>query len=240
LASRSPTHTHSKTAPLARRNPSMKTSYSKPLTREKIAAAAIEIIRREGQTALSMRKLAGLFSVDVAALYRHFENKDELLKEVGRLASDLVELDTPTSGSWEDRFLGLAQSIRDRIAKHPELSIYGGDSPWATPFTARANGLIADLLCEIGLSGNELVFATQSVLHLVTSIAQSEVMTHATPRRMNRSFAKSIYDHLSEDVRKAWPIASPKNEWSVDYDEFFEYALRTLLASLAHASKRSR
>jgi len=214
--------------------------YSKPLSREKIAAAAIEIVRTEGQSALSMRKVAGLFDVDVAALYRHFSNKDELLAEVGRVASDLVDLEIPTEGSWEDRFFALAEVIRDRISAHPELGIYGGGSPWATPFIARANGLVAALLAEAGLKGDELVFATQTVLHLVTSMAQSEVMTRATPTEQNRDFAITIHDQLPESVRKAWPATRARNDWSVDFDALFEFALRRTLEAVVPASARPR
>ena len=213
--------------------------YSRPLTREKIAAAAIEIVRSEGQAALSMRKVAGLFGVDVAALYRHFRNKDELLAEVGRLASEMVDLEAPRSGSWEKRFFELAESIRDRIARHPELGIYGGSSPWATPFFARANGLIAELFCEAGLEGPQLVFATQTVLHLVTSVAQSEVLTRSTPSELNRAFAKTIHDQLPEEAQKAWPSTSARNDWSVDFDALFEFALRSTLGTIAPESDRS-
>lgn len=217
-----------------------KRDYSKPLTREKLAAAAIEIVRREGQTALSMRKVAGLFGVDVAALYRHFRNKDELLAEVGRLASEMVDLEVPAAGSWEERFLALAEMIRDRIARHPELGIYGGGSPWATPFIARANGLIAGLFCEAGLEGPQLVFATQTVLHLVTSVAQSEVMTRDTSSESNRAFAETIHAQLPEEVRPVWPSTSAKHDWSLDFDAFFAFALRTTLDAVAPESVRSR
>lgn len=228
--------------PASRRTVGRKTraKYAKPLTREKIAAAAIDIVRSDGQSALSMRKVAGLFDVDVAALYRHFKNKDELLAEVGRLASEMVDLETPADGEWEDRILGLAERIRDRVADHPELGIYGGESPWATPFFARANGLIAALFEEAGLEGDELVFATQTVLHLVISMAQSEVMTRNTSTAMNRAFAELVHSQLSEEVRKAWPSTSARTDWSVDFDALFEFALRSTLGALAEGSTRKR
>lgn len=213
--------------------------YTRPLTREKLAAAAIEIVRRDGQDALSMRKVAGLFDVDVAALYRHFRNKDELLAYVGQLAAELVELEAPETGPWEKRFLELASRIRSRIEEHPELGIYGGSSPWATPFFARANGLIAGLFHEVGLEGTELVFATQTVLHLVTSIAQSEVMTRATTRESNRAFAESIRTQLPEETRKAWPATRARTDWSIDFDAFFDHALRATLEGLAPKARRN-
>ncbi len=214
-------------------------TFSKPLTREKIAAAAIEIVRQEGQAAISMRKVAGLFGVDVAALYRHFRNKDALLAEVGRLASEVVELEASTTGTWEQRFLELGEDIRDRLVRHPELGIYGGGSPLATPFIARANALIAALFVEEGLSGRPLVYATQAVLHLVTSIAQSQVMARETPRERNREFAEGIYAQLSEEVQAAWPQTTSENQWSVDFDEFFQFSLKATLNAVANRSAES-
>lgn len=215
-------------------------AFSRPLTREKIAAAAIEVVRREGQAALSMRKVAGLFGVDVAALYRHVRNKEELVAEVGRLASEAIDLEAPTEGAWEDRLLALATQIRARIAQHPELGIYREGSPWATPFFARANGLLAELLCEAGLSGQPLVLATQTVLHLATSIAQSEVMTRDTPRTLNRSFAKTVRAHLPESVQKAWPSTRARDDWSIDFDALFDYAMRTTIDAIVPVEDRPR
>ena len=213
---------------------------SRPLTREKIAAAAIQIIRSEGQDALSMRKVAGVFDVDVAALYRHVRNKEELLAEVGRLASEMIDLEAPQDGTWEDRFFGLTAQIRDRIAEHPELGIYGEGSPWATPFFARANGLVAEMLHEAGLEGQELVFATQSILHLATSIAQSQVITRNTPRATNREFAETIRERLPEAAAKSWPATRARDAWSIDFDALFEYAIRAAIDSIVPDDARPR
>lgn len=217
----------------------MRTDFSRPLTREKIAAAALEVVQREGQAALSMRKVAGMFGVDVAALYRHVRNKDELLAEVGRLAAEMIDLEAPDDGDWETRFFELTSQIRQRVAQHPEIGIYGDGSPWATPFFARANGLVAELLCEAGLEGRDLVFATQTVLHLITSIAQSEALTRSTPRAQNRIFAETIRDQLPEGVEKAWPATRAKDAWSIDFDALFDYATRSTLASIVSQADRS-
>ena len=212
-----------------------KATYSKPLNREKIAGAAIEIVRDEGTAALSMRKVAGLFGVDVAALYRHFKDKDELLAEVGRLASETAGLELPAEGPWERRFLELCEAIRDGIVRHPELGLYGGGSPWATPFIARAHGLLATLLCEAGLRSQELVFATQTALHVVTSVAQSESLTRATPAKDNRRFARTILDHLPPEVVEVW---SPGKADHVEFDAFFAFAVRAMLDSIVPKDQR--
>lgn len=215
-----------------RRRRRQEPDYSRPLTREKIAGAAIEIVRSEGENALSMRKVAGCFGVDVAALYRHFRNKDELLAHVGVVAAAGIALDVSEAGAWDERLRALAQDVRHRIAEHPELGINDSASPWATPFFARANGLIAGLLCEAGLEGERLVFATQTVLHLVTSVAQSEVMAGNTPPADNRGFARTIREHLPEEAREVWPSTRGRKDWTVDFDDFFAFALEATIAGV--------
>ena len=202
--------------------------HARPLTREKIATAAIEIVRAEGQDALSMRRVAAAFGVDVAALYRHVRNKDELLDEAGRLASERIELEAPTDGDVEMRFLALSRAIRDRVVCHPELGIHSDGSAWATPFFARANGLVAGLLHEAGLSGETLVHATQSTLHLVISIAQSEVLKRDATAAENRAFGRTIRESLPDEVRDGWPETGARTQWTVDFDAFLDFALRAL------------
>jgi AcrR family transcriptional regulator len=206
---------------------------ARPLNREKIAAAAIELAREEGQAAVTMRQVAARLGVDVAALYRHFRNKDELLGEVGRVASEIAELHAPQTGSWEERFLELCSAIRDRLLRHPELGVYGGGSPWATPFIARANGLIAALFVEAGMRDVELLYATQAVLHTVTAVAQSEVLTRATSPAENRRFGRIVAEQLPPEVREVWPREPVRRGSSIEFDAFFRFVLRAMLNAIA-------
>ncbi len=50
--------------------------------RDRIAAAAQELYLREGVEGVSMRKVAEQVGVSAPAIYRHFQNKDELLDEI--------------------------------------------------------------------------------------------------------------------------------------------------------------
>ena len=50
--------------------------------RVKISAAAQELFLKEGLEGFSMRKVAELAGISAPAIYRHFENKEELLNEI--------------------------------------------------------------------------------------------------------------------------------------------------------------
>ena len=86
--------------------------------RERISQAAQEIFLEEGLEGVSMRKVAKLAGVSAPAIYRHYENKEDLLREIIdeglRLLETYLEpaLDEPTPlerlNRLADRFLDFA------------------------------------------------------------------------------------------------------------------------------------
>ena len=75
----------------------MKAANRPGLSRDKITAAALRLIDREGLEALTMRGLARELEVDPMAVYRHYAGKSELVEGV-RTAS-LAELEASHTAS---------------------------------------------------------------------------------------------------------------------------------------------
>ena len=71
--------------------------------REALLAAALQELGREGARPLSLRAIAAAVGVSVAAVYRHFPNKQALLAEVAvdgfRRLGELWERELPTRGA---------------------------------------------------------------------------------------------------------------------------------------------
>lgn len=66
----------------------------RPLTRERILDAAIDLIERDGPGALSMRRLGSALGVEGMAIYHHFGGRDDLLAALAqRLLEPLAELE---------------------------------------------------------------------------------------------------------------------------------------------------
>jgi AcrR family transcriptional regulator len=86
-----------------------------PLTRERIAAAALKFIDDHGMEALSMRRLGKVLKVEAMALYHHFANKGELLEEV----------ELPPRGAMPpmERLRRFARSHRQMALRHPHAFI---------------------------------------------------------------------------------------------------------------------
>src|SRR3954451_549632 len=92
-------------------------SRREPLTRERILAAALDLARREGPGALSMRRIAQELDVWPMSLYRHFRDKDELLDALaGEAALDIA---APNGDSWREDMAALLAQARDAFAAQP-------------------------------------------------------------------------------------------------------------------------
>ncbi|WP_433442936.1 TetR/AcrR family transcriptional regulator [Nonomuraea sp. CA-141351] len=93
-------------------------------TAEKIAVAAQTILVSEGAGAVTMRRVADMVGVSPMATYKHYSSRQALLDAVAERAfRELAEGwgIRVTTGSWEDRALGLMEDFLDFALGRPHL-----------------------------------------------------------------------------------------------------------------------
>jgi AcrR family transcriptional regulator len=95
----------------------MATTRRKPLSRERILAAALELADEQGIEALSMRKLAQSLGYEAMSLYNHVANKDDLLDGILDLVLAEMEPPDPDGGLAAIRSSSLA--AHEALRKHP-------------------------------------------------------------------------------------------------------------------------
>jgi AcrR family transcriptional regulator len=99
----------------------VRSATREPLSRERILAAAVALADREGVDALSMRRVAQELGVVPMALYKHLENKEELLD--GMLDVVVGEIDAPrTDTDWKTAVRERILSARAALLRHPWAS----------------------------------------------------------------------------------------------------------------------
>lgn len=94
----------------------------KPLSRERILAAATSMADAEGVAKLSMRKLAAQLGVEAMALYRYFAGKQQLLDAM--VAAVFAEIgwqaDQGAAGDrWQQQLTRRCQAMRAALLRHP-------------------------------------------------------------------------------------------------------------------------
>lgn len=100
---------------------------TRTLTRSAVVAAALSIINEDGVETLSIRKLAARLSVSPMALYRHVDDKQDLLEAV---LAQIIGEDDVCKHDEEDWRRWMAETcvrMRRSLARRPEiLPILGG------------------------------------------------------------------------------------------------------------------
>ena len=91
-----------------------------PLTRQRVAEAALAFIDEHGEAALSMRKLGAELGVEAMSLYNHVANKDDLLDAVSEIlyTDVLARLNDDADLTWQDELRDLAYRFRDVGREH--------------------------------------------------------------------------------------------------------------------------
>jgi AcrR family transcriptional regulator len=95
----------------------MATTSRKPLSRDRILAAALELVDEQGIDALSMRKLGQSLGYEAMSLYNHVANKDDLLD--GILDLVLVEMEPPEADGGLPGIRAAALSAHEALKRHP-------------------------------------------------------------------------------------------------------------------------
>ena len=95
------------------------------LSRERILAAALELLDREGLDAFSMRRLAEELGVGTMTIYGYFRSRDEILDAVVDAGGEAIARAAAAAGdgggTWKSRLRSLMIGLRERHLEHPAI-----------------------------------------------------------------------------------------------------------------------
>ncbi|WP_038550849.1 TetR/AcrR family transcriptional regulator [Corynebacterium glyciniphilum] len=136
------------------------------LDRGRIADAALAIVTDEGQSRLTMKRLADRLGVSVSALYNHIANKADLLLLVedavmsrvdASALGELVDAQSPAT-TLPDALRSWGRSYRDVFAAYPELVPLIATMPVSgAPATRRMYETVAAGLVAAGVPRAQVV-----------------------------------------------------------------------------------
>ncbi|MSO27546.1 MAG: TetR/AcrR family transcriptional regulator [Candidatus Nanopelagicales bacterium] len=202
------------------------------LNREVICCAAAELLAQTDAATFSLRALGDRLGVDATAFYRHFADKDDLLRELGdRSLAPATRGFQPTDDARDDirrMCLGLRRTLlRDQV----------GLSITSLGPTRRANELkiteiLLDALMRAGLATDRAamvyhVFIEYTVgsAALDAPLAAKGARRGATYRQWRADYqnlAPSDYPAINSAFRSLYPSS----------DQVFEEGLEALIGSL--------
>jgi AcrR family transcriptional regulator len=152
---------------------------------------AVDLARREGLDALSIRRLATEVGASRMALYRHIPDKQALLELVASaVAERYLATEEAISGPWPLRLRSLAHGMRRQLLAYPGLADLVIRRANDTPAGLRLAETILDTIAAAGLDDR-----TTAHFYLVFVRAHREIHADPTNPRRNASLLAAAEDH---------------------------------------------
>jgi AcrR family transcriptional regulator len=196
------------------------------LSRDRIVAAAVELVDREGLPALSMRHLATQLGCEAMALYKHVPDKQRLLQCVANAV--LEEFRRPARADWRTEIEFVAAELRRVALAHPNVfSLIAEQLPNSQAGLAPVNAIL-QALHKAGLDDREVVGAFWAVVAYATGALVAET---AALRGVEQPFPAGISaatPGLETDVAQLGTLLAA-SDWSTEYD----HGLALLLDGIA-------
>jgi AcrR family transcriptional regulator len=202
----------------------LSTNTRTPLSRLRIAQAALAVVDRDGLEALSMRRLGAELGVEGMAVYRYFPNKAAVLAGVVEVLLAELVIPPPSNVPWTDVFRDVSRAYRALLLRHPHAIPLLAALPLSDPSAARAAGSVMALLRAAGFDAESALRTLATITSYVVGIAQWEVGT-APLRAEGRDvtlppdadpYLVELLPQLAED----------------DCDETFEFGLEVIVKGL--------
>ena len=131
--------------------PARAAARRRPLTRERVLRAAVDLADEGGLESVSMRRLGQALHVEAMSLYRHVAGKDDLLDGMADLVTAAFEV--PAAGDdWRTAIRQGAISARQVLLRHPWASSLIESRVSAGPARMRYLDAVIGILSSAGFS----------------------------------------------------------------------------------------
>jgi AcrR family transcriptional regulator len=202
------------------------------LSRGRIVDAALALMDAEGLAQVTMPRLAERLGVGTMSLYRHVEDKDDLIDGIAERVLSGIEVPDGAPDDWEGRVVGYLRRLRDRALAHPALSrILAERGLTVGPVFAQLEEVLS-ILRAAGFSDTEAVRTFYTLLTYVFGFVIWELpRVHQQPAAAYTAAWNDALDTLDPD---AYPhlLALRQELTTTASSEQFEYGLDRLVRSL--------
>ena len=152
-----------------------------PLSRERIIAAALDLIDERGLQDLTMRRLGARLGVEAMSLYKHVPNKEAVIEGVREALLDtLAELRRSQhhSESWPEALRGVAIAFHEVCRRHPRaMPLFAADADRAYAASWGAYEPVLATMINAGIDADDAVAALRIVVRHVLADGMLDVVT---------------------------------------------------------------
>jgi AcrR family transcriptional regulator len=210
-----------------------------PLTRERIADAAMAIVDADGLAGLNMRRLADELGTGPASLYAHVSGKDELLQLlIDRVAGDVPHIE-PDPERWQEQAKDYLRAVRRVLTAHRDLAGAAlANIPTGPNAVTAMEGLLG-ILRAGGLPDQVIAFAADLLSQYVNIDAYEGSLFE---QRMEREpeYFDAIFEYFRALPADRFPHFAALADAMVagSDEERFEFGIDVLVRGLATYAER--
>jgi len=205
-----------------------RSSGNPQLTRERIVRTALEIVDRDGEKALSMRRLGAELGVDPMAVYYYLPNKEALLDGIVEAVMSEIDLASDDrAASAEDRVVWAAWAyLKVMLAHRNAIPIMLSRGP-STPEAARPVEFLIGILRDAGLPLVEAMAGMNAIAASVRGMAGVLATQGLEPPTCEEIEAMSAMLTAEE-----FPNLREAAQLPQDFPRDFEFGIRALARGL--------
>ena len=202
------------------------------LTRDTICRAAQEVLAASGAADFSMRALGEKLGVDPTAVYRHFADKDELMREVGDRALAPATRDFTTTDDPRADARRMCIGLRGALLKNQVGLTITSRGPTRQRNELRITEILLDAFLRAGIEPRRSALGYHALIEYSVGSAalDAPLSRSAQVRRDTYKRWKDDYSSLPADEFPA--IHAFVDDLYPSSDEVFEVGLDALLSQL--------
>jgi TetR/AcrR family tetracycline transcriptional repressor len=198
-----------------------------PLSRERIADAALALGDAEGLDGLSMRKVGASLGVEAMSLYNHVANKDDLLDAIGDLlyAQILERYEADPEAEWQQNSRTLVRTFFDVAMEHPNIVSIMLDRPIPSITKLFFLQKCYEMFVGAGYPAKEAALAFNTVAGWMSGTVHSEL---TLMRQLQENGIPFTRDDVPEEFHGAIEFMECCTAWTAE--ERLEAGFNTLLS----------
>ncbi len=210
----------------------MRQSHAGRLTRDKIVAAVTEQLEHSGVDGVSTRTIGEALGVHPTALYRHFRDMDELLREaadqmLAGVADQPAIVDEPDSLTAA---AALCRAVRTVLMEHPGAAQVMSKGPSRMTNERAVTERLLHLLGAAGLPDPEVAGAYHALINYTVGSAALDTQASAQSHEEDAERHGSWRAHYLAAVPEAFPSTSRYAALLYpSLEDQFEFGLELLL-----------
>jgi AcrR family transcriptional regulator len=127
------------------------------LDRAAIVDAAVELSARNEPKPLTVRRLGHELGADPTAIYRHFRDKEELVRAMIDRLIEIAVSRVDAGADWRARLSQMADALLDSFTSHPSIGAEAASKTTGGPGELSALNLIIRAMSDAGLDHEDAV-----------------------------------------------------------------------------------